>query len=178
MALLFQRSMGVPTSNLMSLRWKLSTWLKGKGLHQCLSLFVNDVLMGNKCNPNSYLEGRVQHSVAFHGWSGQCGAHAAQDTWRHHRPVALNLLGRNFTCSSKKLDANRTMQLFSKPESHLLSKLTRLIAPPTTNGHAPPTTVAFLFFENKCRFPLWTLKTACLAASWLETMTFRLTWPN
>ncbi|MCP4487751.1 MAG: hypothetical protein GY820_10605 [Gammaproteobacteria bacterium] len=44
-------------------------------------------------------------------------------------------------CPSKKHCGRQTIRLlFSRPESRSLSELTRQIAPPTKNGHAPPPT--------------------------------------
>ena len=46
----------------------------------------------------------------------------------------------NTTCPSKKSWTKSNRRLFSRPESRSLSELTRQIAPPTKNGHAPPPT--------------------------------------
>ena len=52
-------------------------------------------------------------------------------------------MAKNATCPSKKLSADgreSINELFSRLESRSLSELTRQIAPPTKNGHAPPST--------------------------------------
>lgn len=55
--------------------------------------------------------------------------------------LLLNLAWLNATCPSKKLRRpNGIGELFNRPESRSLSELTRQIAPPTKNGHAPPPT--------------------------------------
>ena len=55
--------------------------------------------------------------------------------------LLLNLAWLNATCPSKKLTPTRRIgELFSRLESRSLSELTRQIAPPTKNGHAPPPT--------------------------------------
>ena len=56
--------------------------------------------------------------------------------------LLLHLVWLNATCPSKKSnqsESNKRIRiLFSRPESRSLSELTRQIAPPTKNGHAPP----------------------------------------
>ena len=47
---------------------------------------------------------------------------------------------RRYVCLRSCRPPRRVAQLFSKPESRSLSELTRQIAPPTKNGHAPPPT--------------------------------------
>ena len=55
--------------------------------------------------------------------------------------LLLNLVWLNATCPSKKLHRRKRIgELFSRLESRSLSELTRQIAPPTKNGHAPPPT--------------------------------------
>ena len=55
--------------------------------------------------------------------------------------LLLNLVWLNATCPSKKLHRRKGIgELFSRLESRSLSELTRQIAPPTKNGHAPPPT--------------------------------------
>ena len=56
--------------------------------------------------------------------------------------LLLNLAWLNATCPSKKLAPTRRRigELFNRLESRSLSELTRQIAPPTKNGHAPPPT--------------------------------------
>ena len=55
--------------------------------------------------------------------------------------LLLNLVWLNATCPSKKLHRREWIdELFSRLESRSLSELTRQIAPPTKNGHAPPPT--------------------------------------
>ena len=57
--------------------------------------------------------------------------------------LLLNLVWLNATCPSKKLKRGLFVgvpELFSRLESRSLSELTRQIAPPTKNGHAPPLT--------------------------------------
>ena len=55
--------------------------------------------------------------------------------------LLLNLVWLNATCPSKKLAQTELIyELFSRLESRSLSELTRQIAPPTKNGHAPPPT--------------------------------------
>jgi len=55
--------------------------------------------------------------------------------------LLLNLVWLNATCPSKKLaPTNGIGELFNRLESRSLSELTRQIAPPTKNGHAPPPT--------------------------------------
>ena len=55
--------------------------------------------------------------------------------------LLLNLVRLEAACPSKKLYLQPTLRiswLFSRLESRSLSELTRQIAPPTKNGHAPP----------------------------------------
>lgn len=55
--------------------------------------------------------------------------------------LLLNLAWLNATCPSKKLTPTGIIgELFNRLESRSLSELTRQIAPPTKNGHAPPPT--------------------------------------
>ena len=54
--------------------------------------------------------------------------------------LLLNLVGLDTPCPSKKYDELKIHPLFSRLESRSLSELTRQIAPPTKNGHAPPPT--------------------------------------
>ena len=55
--------------------------------------------------------------------------------------LLLNLVCLYDTCPSKKLTPTRQIgELFNRLESRSLSELTRQIAPPTKNGHAPPPT--------------------------------------
>jgi len=55
--------------------------------------------------------------------------------------LLLNLAWLNATCPSKKLAPTYGIgELFNRLESRSLSELTRQIAPPTKNGHAPPPT--------------------------------------
>ena len=55
--------------------------------------------------------------------------------------LLLNLAWLNATCPSKKLARTALIrELFNRLESRSLSELTRQIAPPTKNGHAPPPT--------------------------------------
>ena len=55
--------------------------------------------------------------------------------------LLLNLAWLNATCPSKKLAQTELIcELFNRLESRSLSELTRQIAPPTKNGHAPPPT--------------------------------------
>ena len=55
--------------------------------------------------------------------------------------LLLNFVRLSAACPSKKYaPAKMTGVLFSRLESRSLSELTRQIAPPTKNGHAPPPT--------------------------------------
>ena len=57
--------------------------------------------------------------------------------------LLLNLVRLSAACPSKKLGCryhSRAAKLFNRLESRSLSELTRQIAPPTKNGHAPPPT--------------------------------------
>src|SRR3984885_11972697 len=54
--------------------------------------------------------------------------------------LLLNLVQLDAACPSKKYSGLRIHCLFSRLESRSLSELTRQIAPPTKNGHAPPST--------------------------------------
>ena len=57
--------------------------------------------------------------------------------------LLLNLVRLEAACPSKKHYKQPTLRiswLFSRLESRSLSELTRQIAPPTKNGHAPPPT--------------------------------------
>ena len=54
--------------------------------------------------------------------------------------LLLNLVGLDTPCPSKKYAELEIQPLFNRLESRSLSELTRQIAPPTKNGHAPPPT--------------------------------------
>ena len=56
--------------------------------------------------------------------------------------LLLNFVWLNATCPSKKLTSTHkgSTNVFNRLESRSLSELTRQIAPPTKNGHAPPPT--------------------------------------
>jgi hypothetical protein len=105
--------------------------------------------MGNNCNPQSLVR------TGFSGFPsplGQGNKHVEPFIVAHVRPrtskgitdlLLLNLVWLNATCPSKKLKRGPFVgvpELFSRLESRSLSELTRQIAPPTKNGHAPPLT--------------------------------------
>ena len=103
--------------------------------------------MGNNYKPQSLARRR------FNGLpnpSGPGQKHADSFSVARVRPrtskgitdlLLLNLVWLNATCPSKKLAPTRGVgELFSRLESRSLSELTRQIAPPTKNGHAPPPT--------------------------------------
>ncbi len=103
--------------------------------------------MWNNCKPQSLARRR------FNGLPGPFGSgrtHADSFSVARVRPrtskgitdlLLLNLVWLNATCPSKKLTPTESIgELFSRLESRSLSELTRQIAPPTKNGHAPPPT--------------------------------------
>lgn len=103
--------------------------------------------MGNNYKPQSLAR------MGFNGFPnplGQGHTHVDPFSVARVRPrtskgitdlLLLNLVWLNATCPSKKFArTERILELFSRLESRSLSELTRQIAPPTKNGHAPPPT--------------------------------------
>src|SRR5437773_11714611 len=63
--------------------------------------------------------------------------------------LLLNFVRLSAACPSKKYaPAKMTGVLFSRLESRSLSELTRQIAPPTKNGHAPPPTESRTSYQS------------------------------
>lgn len=118
--------------------------------------------MGNNCKPQSLARRRFS---GLPGPFGQ-GTHADSFSVARVRPrtskgitdlLLLNLVRLEAACPSKKIglyvgsknpprpkpdgpSRYHKVRLFSRLESRSLSELTRQIAPPTKNGHAPPPT--------------------------------------
>lgn len=117
--------------------------------------------MGNNCKPQSLARRRFS---GLPGPFGQ-GRHADSFSVARVRPrtskgitdlLLLNLVRLEAACPSKKIclyvgsknhmtrghgpSRYQKVRLFSRLESRSLSELTRQIAPPTKNGHAPPPT--------------------------------------
>src|ERR1041385_3669374 len=101
--------------------------------------------MGNNCNPQSPSRRR------FNGFPNPFGLGTHVDSFSVARVqprtskgitdlLLLNLVQLDAACPSKKYSGLRIRCLFSRLESRSLSELTRQIAPPTKNGHAPPPT--------------------------------------
>src|SRR5277367_5547744 len=102
--------------------------------------------MGNNCKPQSLARRR------FNGLPGPYGSdrtHAESFSVARVRPrtskgitdlLLLNLVRLDAPSPSKKYSKRMICLLFSRLESRSLSELTRQIAPPTKNGHAPPPT--------------------------------------
>ena len=103
--------------------------------------------MGNNCNPQS------PSRRWFNGFPSPLGQGTHADTFSVARVqprtskgitdlLLLILVRLNAARPSKKLrwTHKEIQRLVSRPESRSLSELTRQIAPPTKNGHAPPPT--------------------------------------
>jgi hypothetical protein len=73
--------------------------------------------------------------------------------------LLLNLVQLEAACPSKKLNILIIYRLFNRLESRSLSELTRQIAPPTKNGHAPPPT--------KSRKSYQSVNPYCVLAGWV-----------
>ena len=70
--------------------------------------------------------------------------------------LLLNLAWLNATCPSKKLAPTKSIgELVNRLESRSLSELTRQIAPPTKNGHAPPPTESRKSYQSVNPYGVW-----------------------
>ncbi|KAL0098564.1 hypothetical protein PUN28_020692 [Cardiocondyla obscurior] len=131
--------------------------------------------MGNNCKPQSLARRRFS---GLPGPFGQ-GTHADSFSVSRVRPrtskgitdlLLLNLVRLEAACPSKKIclyvgsknppaEAGafeyHKVRLFSRLESRSLSELTRQIAPPTKNGHAPPPTESRKSYQSVNPSGVW-----------------------
>ncbi|KAL0098480.1 hypothetical protein PUN28_017928 [Cardiocondyla obscurior] len=131
--------------------------------------------MGNNCKPQSLARRRFS---GLPGPFGQ-GTHADSFSVARVRPrtskgitdlLLLNLVRLEAACPSKKIclyvgsktrrpkpgpSRYHKVRLFSRLESRSLSELTRQIAPPTKNGHAPPPTESRKSYQSVNPSGVW-----------------------